>query len=287
VAIATTTWFATARAQTGAVSLDHTSGLNVYDSTQFPHGRRIEFFIRITNNTLLTQLAVVNGFRLYSADGAEWVPDFVVDTHINQINQTTFDTSYYGTFIDPPADYIWKGFEAGKQQMFDGGIFLFTYVSDGIGADTIGLSGWVQLTGTGLPPGLDFVGWKIAIDSVDVLQVGRTLCLDSSFYPPSGLWSWAPESGPLLYPSWDGPHCFEIVDCCLGMRGNINHDNADEIDISDLNMMVNFMFRGGATPPCLAEANIDGIGDANPDIADLNGLVAYMFRNGAAPAACK
>ena len=74
------------------------------------------------------------------------------------------------------------------------------------------------------------------------------------------------------------------VDCCLGVRGNINNDPIQNIDISDLTMLVSYMFKSGTAPPCQAEANVDGIGGV--DIADLTALVGFMFKSGAQPAGC-
>ncbi len=74
------------------------------------------------------------------------------------------------------------------------------------------------------------------------------------------------------------------VSCCLGIRGNINNDELDQIDISDLVGLVAYMFQGGEEPPCFDEADIDGAGGI--DISDLVGLVGYMFQGGAAPALC-
>jgi len=36
---------------------------------------------------------------------------------------------------------------------------------------------------------------------------GETMCIDSSYYPPSGLWLWAPGG----VPEWAGPYCYEFV----------------------------------------------------------------------------
>lgn len=74
--------------------------------------------------------------------------------------------------------------------------------------------------------------------------------------------------------------------CCLNIRGNMNGDILDEIDISDLTYLVNYMFGGGPEPPCLIEANINGSPDDLIDISDLSYLVAFMFGAGPAPAAC-
>ena len=82
-------------------------------------------------------------------------------------------------------------------------------------------------------------------------------------------------------------------DCCiLPIRGNVDYDPGDVIDISDLVHMVDYMFNGGPQPVCWEEANVDGSGDGPPDgpedidISDLVHLVDYMFNGGPAPVAC-
>jgi len=74
--------------------------------------------------------------------------------------------------------------------------------------------------------------------------------------------------------------------CCEGMRGNINDDPLETIDISDLTMMVAYMFKNGPDVPCLEEANVNGVGGEQVDIADLTYLVAYMFKDGPPPVSC-
>ena len=78
--------------------------------------------------------------------------------------------------------------------------------------------------------------------------------------------------------------------CCVGpMRGNVDNDPGDVIDISDLVYLVDYMFTGGPAPTCWPEANIDGVGPDNSsgiDISDLVYLVDYMFNDGPAPPPC-
>ena len=81
--------------------------------------------------------------------------------------------------------------------------------------------------------------------------------------------------------------------CCLGeIRGNVDNDPGDAIDISDLVFLVDYMFTGGPAPTCWEEANIDGSGDGPPDgsedidISDLVYLVDFMFNEGPAPLPC-
>ena len=71
---------------------------------------------------------------------------------------------------------------------------------------------------------------------------------------------------------------------CVGIRGNIDGDAGDVIDISNLVWLVDYMFTGGPPPPSMEEGNIDGIGAI--DISDLVYLVDYMFIGGSPPEAC-
>ena len=83
-------------------------------------------------------------------------------------------------------------------------------------------------------------------------------------------------------------------DCCIPpMRGNIDMDPLDQIDISDLVYLVDYMFTGGPAPPCWPEANVDCSDDGNGvegpediDISDLVYLVDYMFNQGPTPCRC-
>jgi hypothetical protein len=84
-----------------------------------------------------------------------------------------------------------------------------------------------------------------------------------------------------------------FVSCCIPpIRGNVDYDPGDVIDISDLVYAVDYMFNSEPPPVCWEEANVDGSGDGPPDgpqdidIADLVHLVDYMFNEGPPPVAC-
>jgi len=78
--------------------------------------------------------------------------------------------------------------------------------------------------------------------------------------------------------------------CCRGMRANIDGDPLNQVDISDLVYLVDYMFSGGPDPACWREANVNGdlSGDlqSTVDIADLVYLVDYMFNSGPEPPPC-
>jgi len=77
-------------------------------------------------------------------------------------------------------------------------------------------------------------------------------------------------------------------DCCVGIRGNINYDPGDSIDISDLVFLVSYMFDdpSGPAAACFEEADLNA--DESVDISDLTYIVDYMFGspNGPAPLPC-
>jgi len=72
---------------------------------------------------------------------------------------------------------------------------------------------------------------------------------------------------------------------CLGeIRGNIDYDPEDLININDLVYMVKYMFQQGTPPICFEETDVEV--NLQLDIEDLVYLVSYMFQDGPPPALC-
>jgi hypothetical protein len=75
------------------------------------------------------------------------------------------------------------------------------------------------------------------------------------------------------------------VGCCVEpIRGNINGDVQESVNVADLTYLVDYLFRGSFPPPCPEEGDVNG--DGNINIADLTYLVDYLFRGGQAPPVC-
>jgi hypothetical protein len=72
--------------------------------------------------------------------------------------------------------------------------------------------------------------------------------------------------------------------CCVGIRGNIDNDSEDQVNIADLTYLVDYLFRGGSPPECEEEGDVNS--DGNINIADLTYLVDYLFRGGSPPPPC-
>ena len=250
----------------------------VVAGNKVPVGREISIYIRITNTFPDTIRQIANGFRIYSPDGAVWYPHPFIDSSIAITGEWLYDTTFYGTWTDSASTY--GGHWSEYFDPFD--VESYGDSSLGIESDTVGFWGYDFCSCSGVVPSQSLVTWQIRYDSIASSSLGATICIDSSSLRggPSG-WYY----GGVHTPTWDGPYCFEIVaDCCEGFRGNINLDQYDTIDISDLTALVGWMFKSGDSPPCPSEADVDGNG--NHDIQDVTHLVGYMFRGGPQPAAC-
>ena len=74
-------------------------------------------------------------------------------------------------------------------------------------------------------------------------------------------------------------------DCCDGMRGNIDGDELDQVSITDLTVLIDWLFGGSEPPYCAWEANVDASNESI-DISDLTYLISYLFAGGPPPSAC-
>ncbi|MFH1372532.1 MAG: SBBP repeat-containing protein [bacterium] len=75
--------------------------------------------------------------------------------------------------------------------------------------------------------------------------------------------------------------------CCLDpIRGNVDGDGFEAIDVGDLTYLVSYLFMSGYPPPCFEEGNVDGDSLESIDVGDLTFLVAYLFQGGSAPPSC-
>ena len=121
---------------------------------------------------------------------------------------------------------------------------------------------------------------------------GGPICLDIVFEYGGSIDVGPLPAGDYTVEVSDGMGDFESrmftvgadVSCCWGMRGNVDYDPGDVIDISDLVFLVDYMFNGGSEPDCMIEVDLND--DGGIDISDLVFLVDYMFTGGPAPVDC-
>jgi len=213
-------------------------------------GEEFSFLLRFRNFSGEELTGFSHGFKIYSDNNVCWSP-------------LEFDTAGgIGDYVFPGPIITPNGFT-------------------GCGADTFGFSG-NSIFPPHIPNGYDDVVLLIKT-SVDCEFEGGTICIDSSFIPPAGIWMWSLVSGSML-PSWGGPYCFDITTCCNhdGIRGDA--DNNYTINVADLTYLVDYLFKGGAEPPCSEEADVNIDNEVLVD--DLVYLVNYLFKGGHPPEPC-
>ncbi len=72
---------------------------------------------------------------------------------------------------------------------------------------------------------------------------------------------------------------------CIGaIRGNVDCDISETIDVGDLAILVDYLFSGGPAPACVDEADLDA--DGRIMISDVAYLVDFMFGGGPPPLPC-
>lgn len=88
----------------------------------------------------------------------------------------------------------------------------------------------------------------------------------------------AVESQPIF--TWtqfgDRIQLYTLSTSCCTKRGDLTND--DLVDISDLMMMIDYMFLQGIAPECMESADVNG--DESVDISDLMMMINFMFLNG-------
>ncbi|NOY88475.1 MAG: hypothetical protein GXO93_03670 [FCB group bacterium] len=72
--------------------------------------------------------------------------------------------------------------------------------------------------------------------------------------------------------------------CCVGIRGNVNGDSQNKININDIIYLINFAFLESPPPKCFEEADVNADGEIN--ISDIIYLANYAFLGGPLPVSC-
>ncbi|MCK4460314.1 MAG: hypothetical protein KAW46_00835, partial [candidate division Zixibacteria bacterium] len=170
----------------GAIVCDVDNVVGLYATDTIGIGMPVTFNIRLTNVGIDNKVkGAMNGFQVYSPDGADWTI-----TDYGPTTDTEMET--YGI--------VWDLVYAVNE-------FSVT----GSGADTLGFGGSV-VTGAGIPDLYDDVVYWITVDpGTDLDDDGKTLCFDSSYFPPSGVWMWA-YGAPGSFPPDFGtvPYCYTL-----------------------------------------------------------------------------
>lgn len=252
-----------------SVTLDHILGQPSYGSVCT--GTNIIFKFRLNNDTESPIGGLKNGFRVYSPNGATWS---------NTTGEWLVDCG------------VWFDLACGVQP----------YGVTGSGADTIGFVG-AKMMGSGVPAGTDTLAFMIAIGPIADIDGGRTICIDSTYFPPSGSWMWDYSGGVSIPPEWGGPYCNTIYilpcvdhdgdgvyggcdNCCAVYNPDQADSDWDGVGDACEGMMVPVRDVTDDCCPqycCDIRGDIDHNGSLTIDIADLVYFVDYMFNSGATP----
>ena len=110
---------------------------------------------------------------------------------------------------------------------------------------------------------------------------------------PGSVFYDAIDLGMTRYPGfwvYGEPESAGCDGCCTGIRGNANGDASEDINISDITYLVDYLFGIplGPAPDCLEEGNANGDTGEDINISDITYLVEYLFGVplGPAPPAC-
>lgn len=251
-------------AQSGAVGIYRTK-MFYTDNVIRVTSNELRFVIYYNNNTGFKS-DVANGFVISSPDGAVWESAIIHGIGDVCPNMTP----------EPFDDYCWF------LPYFDFALAFFQDPSPGYGADTVGF------IAAGAPNRADRqmpAGWNDSVYAITIyldpetINFGKTICIDSAFFPPGGAWEWytnAYPDHPTFIPDWLGlppvfggtsnAFCFTLGDPAL----LLDWDQDGIYDSLDNCMYV-------ANPDQL-ESDGDGLGDAcdncpyksNPDQTDNN-----------------
>jgi len=205
----------------------------------------VKFNVKFLNESPYNASSVSNGYRVW-----------------------TTNNGYTGNFTPPSADTI-PGI---LSSMFDLGIF-FSYYTDGLDEDTVGIGATTIIMPGMTPPFDDNVYW---IETTPT-SVGDTLCIDSvDLYGPSGNWGWWLSSIGFDTPYWGGPYCFYVDANCGDANGS------GSVNILDATYLIGYLYKDD-DPPLSHECVGDATGGGAVNILDVTNLINYLYRDGPAP----
>ncbi|MFH1698998.1 MAG: PKD domain-containing protein, partial [Candidatus Zixiibacteriota bacterium] len=161
------------------------------------------FKLLLENDVLLGGMEL--GFQIYSPDGATWTWNDVGGYGPTGLGTgKACVTVVGGSRMDPPAS-VWDA----------GDLLVWEQDMDEISPDTVKIGG-VAMNG-GLPAGLSEHMLSIHFSALVTgdNDIG-TICIDSSFIPPSGDWIFVNSTGTTTPPRIFGPYCWPVkeLDLC-------------------------------------------------------------------------
>jgi len=74
--------------------------------------------------------------------------------------------------------------------------------------------------------------------------------------------------------------------CCQGMTGNANNDPKNEVTVSDISVIIDFLFVSGTPIPCPEAAHTDGDQSGDASVSDISWIIDHLFGSGQPLAPC-
>lgn len=93
----------------------------------------------------------------------------------------------------------------------DGGTYVNYFSVNGSEEDTLGF-GAFKMFAEGVPNDFDDNTFNVTFGLIDLIYVGKTICVDSSWYPPVAPWLWSLVGGVSHTPYGERPYCYAITD---------------------------------------------------------------------------
>ena len=215
--------------------------------------------VYIENDILLGGMSL--GFRITSEDGAIW--SWRPQTGGYPDTGFAAGTVIPGSRLDPP-----------EYSLDMTGLVVAEKDLDGISPDTIMIGGVAMMHGLSTGPLQPMVLMHFRLENMDS-EVG-TLCIDSSFVPPSGAFVFVDVFDGYT-PEFNGPFCYPVVK--RTMLGDFDLDGS--ITVGDAVEMIKYIFHGAYHPYPLEVGDVNCDGSFN--VGDAIYLINYIFRFGPAP----
>ena len=187
-----------------------------------------------------------------------------------------------GWVIDSQDGATWDTVVIGEPASFDYYDYFdflrqHTWFNPPPGMDTVWV-GYSRLFYDGIPVG----------DSVEFVEIefgpingplGATITLDSATNFGLSQLAWmvnVAEEPVEVNPTFDAL-TFEIAECCVGGVGNIDGGLDDNVNLTDVTIMANSLFRTFEPFICPAEANCNGDPAGDINLSDITALINHLF----------
>jgi hypothetical protein len=96
------------------------------------------------------------------------------------------------------------------------------------------------------------------------------------------------DSGVIVPPFPLSTCCYvALKTCCQGTAGNVDCDTEGRVDISDIAILIDYLYISMTPLCCWGAANVDGDPGLGVDIADLSALIDYLYISFKPTAPCR